>query len=707
MSSKANFIQALSAKSLETIRLTESLSIAPEDLQARLVLGEHLAELAESSSELGFVHLEAAIVEALERLEREAFGPPALVALRVLAWRYESLAAMPGESGTHPVVSEDEVPQASAKPAAAEGETAEGDAADEQSLRGRRILVADDEAEVRWFYVGVLREASARVIEAGDGVHALDLAREQVPDVILADIVMPRLDGLGLCAAIRREPQLDGVPVILLSWQDDFLHRMRELRAEAQGYLRKEVPAREILGRVSRVLAPLLAVEGLLEADGEVSGDLEEIGIPRLLRTVRRFRPNSSIVLQDPWSLFDLELHEGQLSAATRTAVDGAVTHGEGALPALVGMSSGRFVVAETIDRAPQGVPRSLEPQLADATRRLGTILNSMAARPDCRVEFDAELLSTYVRHSPVRVRQLISGLAKGEPPQALWESGAASRTLVDALLVTLARQGAIREVRLGDRVSDQASEEPPPADSAPGLNPSENQQESSPVTDAVERENERAQSAVAMYREPANRVSARFDPIWRLGAGIRPGRSNEGSGFETQMQTTPRLIGLGFAVLLSMTVAFLIWKQFTGPAAPDASSSESATAEMMKAAEPLAAEHGGQDSPRTTPSEGTAPSFNSGQLSYSGTLRSGVDVSLVVAEDQGVLEISGPSALRVVVDGSERGNLPLQLVLGQGTHRVAYFDGVRSIDRFYYVKPGATRTIQAVTQAGGLVDPR
>ena len=97
--------------------------------------------------------------------------------------------------------------------------------------------------------------------------------------------------------------------MVLLSWRDDFFHRMRELRAEAQGYLRKETPAREILGRVSRVLAPLEGLEAGLRSDRDVVGELGELGVSTLLRAVRRIRPSATIVIQDPWSLFDLALH--------------------------------------------------------------------------------------------------------------------------------------------------------------------------------------------------------------------------------------------------------------------------------------------------------------------------------------------------------------------------------------------------------------
>ena len=679
VSRNASFIQALAAKSLETVRLTEALSISPEDETVRAALAEQLEGLRRSAAEHGFSHLEAALGEALTRLEREVFGPAALRAVRVLAWRYEPLAVLPGQSGTHPV----------APPI--------GDA----DLRGRRILVADDEAEVRWFYVGVLREAGARVIEARDGVDALEVSLADCPDVILADIVMPRLDGLALCAAVRREPLLDGVPVVLLSWRDDFLHRMRELRADAQGYLRKEVPARQVLDRVRGVLEPLSRLEADLKSEREARGDLEEIGVSRLLRAVRRHRRNAGVVLQDPWSLFDLELEEGRIVSLSRTAIDGAVTRGAAALPALVGMSSGRFVVAEL---SPTGEGADLGPLDAafeEATQRLGGFLNTIAAHPDCRVEFDPDVLGTYVRHSPVRVQRLIEALVAGGPPDALWESGAGSRALVDALLTTLARQGAIRDVTVPVAPTDEGLPVAPPA-STPGgeLNEPEIEQDSAPMLDPIERENVRAQLAVSMHREPANRAPSSSYPIWRLSSGTTRGSTDDNSGFDMELQATPRLFGLAFLVLLSATVTFLIWTQVDPIARP--------TQRPVITVAPVEVRLGEKTPKQEAPQvEREAPLRQGGFVAPAGSLRASVDPSLGVGPGQGVLELSGPAEVSVEVDGIDLGGLPLSLVFDGGTHRLRYRLGERSIDRFYYVKPGATRVLRVVTQAGAFIDAR
>jgi CheY-like chemotaxis protein len=649
----------LAANSLETVRLTELLSVSPGDETARGALAEHLSDLRRAARELGFVHLEAAVAEGLSRLEKDSFGPGSLVTVRALAWRYESLAAMPSQSGTHQVLEE-------------------GPPRAQVSLRGRRVLVAHDEAEVRWFYVGVLREAGARVIEARDGVHALELALDASPDLVLADISMPRLDGFGLSAALRRKPALDGVPVVLLS---------------------KRVSAHQLLDRVSRALEPLILLEALLKTDREASGDLEELGVSGLLKAVRRLRPNASVVLQDPWSLFDLELREGRIVGATRTAIDGRLTQGVAAFPALVGMSSGRFIVAKS-SGAKRGEEReSLDASFAQATHRLGVLLSEMAAHPDCRVELDQDVLDTYVRHSPVGVQRLITRLVAGEPLRVLWESGDGSQGVVDAVLVTLARQGAIQEVRLPTLASDEGPAAELLPEPRPELIGSEIQQDSASVADPVERENIRAQFAVAMHREPANQVSAGGHPIWRLSAGTAAASRETGSGFSMEVQTTPRLLGLAFAMLLSATVAFLIWRQLTPTGA-----ARVVVPVPVPIRAPAAHEQAASEARAARP---PASSSGRGVSAFSGSLRAGVDPSLEVAEGQGVLELIGPGDVSVEVDGVDRGALPVTLVLREGRHAVRYRVGPRSTYRFYYVNEGATRGLSVLTQAGGLVDAR
>ncbi len=114
-----------------------------------------------------------------------------------------------------------------------------------------RILLADDNADMREYVQRLLQGQGYEVETAPDGEAALAAARARVPDLILSDVMMPRLDGFGLLRAIRSEPALAGVPVVLLSARAGEEAKVEGLEAGADDYLIKPFAARELLARVA------------------------------------------------------------------------------------------------------------------------------------------------------------------------------------------------------------------------------------------------------------------------------------------------------------------------------------------------------------------------------------------------------------------------------------------------------------------------
>jgi PAS domain S-box-containing protein len=111
------------------------------------------------------------------------------------------------------------------------------------------VLLADDNADMR-DYVRRLLRASYEVEAVADGEQALAAAREHVPNLILTDIMMPRLDGFGLLRALRQDPRTATIPVILLSARAGEEARVEGIEAGADDYLVKPFAAREMLARV-------------------------------------------------------------------------------------------------------------------------------------------------------------------------------------------------------------------------------------------------------------------------------------------------------------------------------------------------------------------------------------------------------------------------------------------------------------------------
>jgi signal transduction histidine kinase len=112
-----------------------------------------------------------------------------------------------------------------------------------------RILLADDNADMR-DYVNRLLRPAYDIQSVRDGREALHAARATRPDLILSDVMMPRLDGFGLLAAIRADAELRDLPVILLSARAGEEARLEGLDAGADDYLVKPFSARELLARV-------------------------------------------------------------------------------------------------------------------------------------------------------------------------------------------------------------------------------------------------------------------------------------------------------------------------------------------------------------------------------------------------------------------------------------------------------------------------
>jgi len=117
------------------------------------------------------------------------------------------------------------------------------------AARRARILLVDDNADMR-DYVSRLLADKYEVIAAADGLAALSLAQEDPPDLILGDVMMPRLDGLGMVRELRRHARTRTVPVILLSARARQESAVEGLQAGADDYIAKPFSAKELLARV-------------------------------------------------------------------------------------------------------------------------------------------------------------------------------------------------------------------------------------------------------------------------------------------------------------------------------------------------------------------------------------------------------------------------------------------------------------------------
>jgi PAS domain S-box-containing protein len=113
-----------------------------------------------------------------------------------------------------------------------------------------RVLVADDNADMREYLARLLRTAGYQVTAVSDGQAALDAIGGSAPDLVISDVMMPQLDGLGLVSALRADARTAAVPVLLLSARAGQEASVEGLRAGADDYLVKPFSAVELLARV-------------------------------------------------------------------------------------------------------------------------------------------------------------------------------------------------------------------------------------------------------------------------------------------------------------------------------------------------------------------------------------------------------------------------------------------------------------------------
>ncbi|MBX3225047.1 MAG: response regulator [Labilithrix sp.] len=317
----------------------------------------------------------------------------------------------------------------------------------EVRLEGRRVVVADDDPGVVWFLSDLLKTAGCVVHEAFDGKQALELAYETSPDLVISDILMPNLDGFSLCRALRRDVALRDTPVILLSWKEDLLQRVRELGAGAAGYVRKESDTRAIIARVREALRARGRIEARLREDGEVRGRLDGVSIRTLLEIVCATRPEARVSVRDATFLYEVEVRWGSPHRATRTDGNGGFLKGSKVLTQMLGVSAGRFTVTNSTSPVDAELEGNLAAQLAKPiakARAATTLLTGTEMNAVARIRFDEEAIADYLQATPERARLVVRRLTNGASPRELLLCGGAEPALLDDLLWDLAARGLV-----------------------------------------------------------------------------------------------------------------------------------------------------------------------------------------------------------------------------------------------------------------------
>jgi PAS domain S-box-containing protein len=161
------------------------------------------------------------------------------------------------------------------------------------------ILLADDNADMRDYVKRLLVTDGYEVETVVDGVAALASVRQQRPDLVLTDVMMPGVDGLGVLRALRNDPNTREIPIILLSARAGEESRIEGLEAGADDYLIKPFSARELLARVEATLklAQLRQEAMRQEQKLRIEAQSAEANLERVLTSIN----DQFLVLDSSW----------------------------------------------------------------------------------------------------------------------------------------------------------------------------------------------------------------------------------------------------------------------------------------------------------------------------------------------------------------------------------------------------------------------
>jgi CheY-like chemotaxis protein len=133
-----------------------------------------------------------------------------------------------------------------------------GGPADTYPLSGYRILVVDDDEDVRTFLLALFADAGAQICEAGDGYEAVEVAVRERPDLITLDLSMPGRDGVEAFCDLRRRPETEQIPVCVVTGHPEFRELIYSRPEPApEGYMYKPIDADELIRTVRRILGLL------------------------------------------------------------------------------------------------------------------------------------------------------------------------------------------------------------------------------------------------------------------------------------------------------------------------------------------------------------------------------------------------------------------------------------------------------------------
>jgi len=267
-----------------------------------------------------------------------------------------------------------------------------------------RVLIADDDPLALQLMREALGKLSVTILEARDGEEVVRRAKGEAPDLILLDVMMPRLDGFQVAALLKQEPATAEIPVIFISALGAAKDKVRGLNLGAEDYLAKPLDPDELRARVQMVLRRIRPSRTGAPAAGKqaaplASGQLQALNLLSLIQMFETERRTARLLLARGEARGEIVFVEGRITRATQ-----GNRQGKAAVYQLLTWQEGTFQMAPPEASSPAGgnVDAPCQALLMEGMRRLDEIpgLRAGLTDPPIRLEMQRALQAAVAKQA-------------------------------------------------------------------------------------------------------------------------------------------------------------------------------------------------------------------------------------------------------------------------------------------------------------------
>ena len=323
---KLAFLRELGASHKRALASQERLMRQPTDAQAIVELHDFFHNIAGTAESVGLKvlgHL-GAVCEGFARVVIDhPLGAPERV-LQIFADGLAGVSALLDEHGVAPI----EMPSTRWVDASMTQPSWSGD---ERVLS--KILVIDDDPFSAGLIDSCLRSAGFMSSSCTDAERALEIVINELPDLIVLDVVMPKLDGFELCRRVREQPALQFTPIIFVTRKGDVEQRVRGLEVGGNDYISKPFEPQELIARVRSHLMRLSALREVAIRDGLTRCYNHKYFKERLSQEIARAKRYKA---QLTIGMLDVDLFKGVNDSYGHIAGDAVLAHLSGIVIASV-----------------------------------------------------------------------------------------------------------------------------------------------------------------------------------------------------------------------------------------------------------------------------------------------------------------------------------------------------------------------------------